>query len=213
MIYRFEHNNKLEQGDILKNLPYFDPFTDGFIEDWVSAIKHPDQGDATIPDAEPISKCGVLLTQSCDIRPENNILFAEIKAYSINIKKPRSRVKKIRKVIRDETRTYFLPADGSIQAPIEFPATVDFRRIFAVPAKLILQDLSIFFVARLKEPAVVILKEKISRFFSRLAFDDVIFFQDGDIAPYIDEFTGETSESVEQALRKVGRTLPDGSSS
>ncbi len=46
-----------------------------------------------------------------------------------------------------------------------------------------------------------------------MAFDDVIFFQDGDIAPYIDEFTGETSESVEQALRKVGRTLPDGSSS
>ena len=205
MIYELSHDGQLEQGDILQNLPFIDPFVSNFMSEWLKLVNGGEElADPIISEIEPIAKIGILLNQSCDIRRENNLVFAEISA----IKNPFSpnsgkKVKQIRKIIRDETRTYYLPISKDI---FEIPHIVDFRRIFTVPAELILQDLDSFFVARLKKPATIILKEKICRFFTRLAFDDVIFFADHELEAYIKE-TNEPTSSIEAALKQVGRHL------
>ena len=88
MIYNIEIPDTLEQGDICQNLPKNTPNQVNFeaIKDqWQIVIKKMEKGD--IPDkifklkVKPIVTNGVILSQSCDIRSDFSILFAELKKF------------------------------------------------------------------------------------------------------------------------------------
>ena len=56
------------------------------------------------------------------------------------------------------------------------PWELDFKMIFFVPPDLIKKNKDLFWKARLKNPGLEVLKGKISRYFTRLAFEECLFF-------------------------------------
>ncbi len=173
--------SSFEQGDIFKDLPIFPQFIndDEKIQVWDTTIS---QINNMILPSEPISfeiypkpTMGILLNQDCDIERAHNLIFAEIKKrddkFSLN---PSKSYNTKLKIIRDETRFHYLPPWDLKENEIT-PWIVDFLSIFLVPIKLIKNNINQYFVTRLNPDVKLIFKDKISRFFTRLAFEDLIF--------------------------------------
>ena len=202
MIYNPETPDVLEQGDICKNLPKITPTQINFSEiesKWIENIK------AILPKT-PISlqsiaspSNGVVLTQSCDIRPGSSILFAQLmerkESFTSDTKR---RLNQIRKILHDETRFHYFPASKTIDF-LNIPKILDFTSLFLVPYEFLHNNLDLFFAARLINDARQVLCEKISRFFTRLAFEDVMFFNDNEILEYI--------KNHEISLDEINKTL------
>ncbi|MHA1168500.1 MAG: hypothetical protein ACTSRU_11805 [Candidatus Hodarchaeales archaeon] len=83
---------------------------------------------------------------------------------------------------------------------------MNFENIFQVPYDIINSNISVFFVARLKSPARKVLCDKISRFFTRLAFEEIIFLTDEEIKARISR-NKITQEEAEEVLKLVDRSL------
>ncbi|MEX2757179.1 MAG: hypothetical protein Q6365_017520 [Candidatus Sigynarchaeota archaeon] len=64
---------------------------------------------------------------------------------------------------------------------LEEPRIIDFKSLFMVPYDSLKKNLKTFFVARLIPDARVVLQEKITRFFTRLAYDESIFLTDAEL--------------------------------
>ena len=63
-----------------------------------------------------------------------------------------------------------------------------------------------FFVARLKQPLNDVLKEKISRFFTRLAFEDIYFYENDEIL-YLVKKGDITKNDVIRNFKIIGRDI------
>ncbi len=77
--------------------------------------------------------------------------------------------------------------------------------IFFVPIDLIKNNKEIFWKARLISPGLEVLKEKISRFFTRLAFEECLFFSKKENEYYI-EFKNKKKEEIMKIRRECGYT-------
>ncbi len=202
LIYIKAHENKLQQGDILDNVPYFELMDDIMQDIWIKELKSEiDPYDYKLP--QPIGVKCILLSQNCDIRKGNKLIFAKIiekTDFSINVRK---RAKQINKIIRNETRTHYLPGSNHIDK-LKHPHLIDFKEIFVVASDMIINNLDLFFIARLKLPAVKILQDKISRFFTRLAYDEEIFYTDEELISRINDNKFSIND-VNKALTSVGR--------
>jgi len=171
----------IEQGDIFKNLPIFPHFIndDEKIQIWnenISRIINNNLPSEPISfEIFPIPSMGILLNQDCDIEKTRYLVFAEIRKGKdkLNLKPLKSFKQKI-KIIRDETRFHYLPPWNSGENENN-PWVVDFLSIFLVPINLIKNNMDQYFVARLTPEFKIIFKDKISRFFTRLPFEDLIF--------------------------------------
>jgi len=145
------------------------------------------------------------LSQSCDIRQGYSILFAELtdlpenKLSVNNIKK---RVKGIRNIIRDETRFYYFPPMEQIEF-FKKPKLLDFKSLFLIPYEFFQNNIQYFYVCRLKEPALKVLIDKITRFFSRLAFEDIMFLNGDEIKFHLGQLSGEDRSNAEMTLREL----------
>ena len=198
MIYDDSVPATLEQGDICHNLPKISvdqafsfktdddfsgsSFWDDFLKNRVSLADSPWQ--LTII---PIITSGVVLSQSCDLRPGNTILFAEIRNNPDQLsQKVRARYRQIHKILRNETRLHYLPASKHIEELSE-PKIIDFKSLFQVPYDVLTKNLKEFFVARIISEARVVLQEKIARFFTRLAYDEPIFLTDDELEGWKEE--------------------------
>ncbi len=173
--------SSFEQGDIFKNLPKFSQFIDDDkkFQAWNANITQ--INNKKLP-SEPLSfeiypkpTMGILLNQDCDIERAHNLVFAEIKKrnekFSSNLSK--SYNSKL-KIVRDETRFHYLPPWDPKENEI-MPWIVDFLTIFLVPIGLIKNNINQYYVTRLNPDIKLIFKDKISRFFTRLPFEDLIF--------------------------------------
>jgi len=207
------------QGDICKNLPRITPdkvsidMKTGLIawEEYLTYLLEPKTASPVKFSVNPIPTIGVLLTQTCDVRKGKNLLFAELTTDYSQLDEIRrmSNVLKIAKkkinIIRQETRFHFFPADKSIPV-LEKLNLLNFENIFQVPYDIINSNISVFFVARLKSPARKVLCDKISRFFTRLAFEEIIFLTDEEIKARISR-NKITQEEAEEVLKLVDRSL------
>ena len=147
----------------------------------------------------------VLLTQTCDARPGSNLVFSTLEQIGYllppNIKKQE---KFIKKMVRDETRFHFFPQDNLFDQ-FKKPNRCEFQNLFLVPYDHIFKNLKRYLHARLKPDATVIFKNKIGNFFTRLAFEDAIFYSDS-LVEYVIKSMKETDiTNMMSALTKVGR--------
>ncbi len=208
MIYLEETPNTLKQGDILQNLPKITPNQINFEEvkeHWLKSInsdKLPEKANYTV---KPSLANGVILSQSCDIRPDFSILFAELKnvpSNRLSSKDLERRIKGIKSIIRDDTRAHYFPPSDKIELFKE-PKLLDFKSLFLLPYDFFEKSLEKYFVARLKDEAQKVLCEKISRFFTRFAFEDIIFFNNNEITFYLDSISDEDKKIAKQILEKL----------
>ena len=170
-----------EQGDIFKNLPIFSKFTDDDekIYAWNASISRINKN---ILPPEPLTfeiypkpTMGILLNQDCDIERTHNLVFAEVKKRNDKFSPNPSKSYNTKlKIIRDETRFHYLPP-WDLKENETMPWIVDFLTIFLVPIKLIKNNINQYFVTRLNPDVKLIFKDKISRFFTRLPYEDLIF--------------------------------------
>ena len=224
LIYETENQNTLLQGDICNNLPRITPESmminiKSGIEVWNEYINYLDSPTTNFPltfTANPIPTLGVLLTQSCDIRKDKNreitpLVFAELTTNCGRLKeiqqidKPLTVARKKINIIRQDTHFHFFPSDPMIGVLKEIHV-LDFRNFFLVPYELLENNISRFFVARLKPPARAVLCDKISRFFTRLAFEELIFLSDEEIKSRIRN-NDITLEEANEILSVVNRSL------
>jgi len=83
---------------------------------------------------------------------------------------------------------------------------IDFRKIFTIPYNVLMNNYDDFFVARLKQPLNDVLKEKISRFFTRLAFEDIYFYENDEIL-YLVKKGDITKNDVIRNFKIIGRDI------
>ncbi len=211
MIYLKDIPKSLEQGDICCNLPKISPTQINFSiikEFWIENIKQAESGIPKKPiilEIQPSLSCGVILTQSCDIRPGSAILFAELRERKEEpfSSKPKGRMNQITKILHTETRFHYFPIDNSIEI-FEVQKVLDFMTLFIIPYDFLKDNIKNFFIARLISDAQQVLREKISKFFTRLAFDDIMFLTNEEIAKYIKK-NKLNSEDVKETLSKFNR--------
>jgi len=220
MFYTLNHEDKIKQGDICCNLPKFLPSdlipektSTPVWDDYLESLR-----ENNIPNVKfsvlPSPKWGVLLTQTCDIenaKEGSSILVAElnkIEDYQ-NIKnlttknKRETHINKIIDMIRDEPAKHYFPELVLINNDILGPWELDFKMIFFIPLDLIKNNKEIFWKARLINPGLEVLKEKISRFFTRLAFEECLFFSKAENESYIELKKRDKKEIIE-IRRKCG---------
>jgi len=202
MLYSLNHEDKIEQGDICYNLPKFLP------SDLISELPSTNVWDNyleslrenNIPNVKfsilPSPKWGVILTQTCDIenaKKGSSILVAELNKIEdhpkfediTSNKKKEKHIDKIIDIIRNEPAKHYFPELRLTNNEILGPWELNFRMIFFVPVDLIKNNKEIFWRARLKSPGLEVLKEKISRYFTRLAFEECLFFSKNENDYYI----------------------------
>lgn len=202
MLYKLEHEDHIEQGDICYNLPKILPSY--LISEipgsstWEKYIENiTTNTDSSVKlSFYPSPTWGVVLSQTCEVENAEegtSIIFAELKycekyqdITTIGRNKSKTYIKSILKLLRYEApSSLYLPKLYADDGKNYGPWKSDFRNIFFVPAKLIENNLNLFWKARLKNPAVEVLKEKIRHFFTRLAFEECIFFSDSETDKYI----------------------------
>ena len=192
MIYDINVPTSLEHGDICHNLPKFS-IDHPQISNDEELIQGLDFWDKflTLQDKNiisqwqvniiPIITTGIILSQSCDIKDESFILFAEVRNNGqIFSQKLPERYNQIRKILRNDTRLHYLPMCKKIE-DLKEPKIIDLKSLFLVPYNLLVKKIDFFFVARLIPEARVVLQEKITRFFTRLAYDEPIFLSDKEL--------------------------------
>ncbi|MHA1791030.1 MAG: hypothetical protein ACTSVI_00205 [Promethearchaeota archaeon] len=206
MIYSKNIPKTLNQGDILENIPKITPNQINFdqINDyWRRSSNSNELPRAGTFQVKPILSNGVILSQTCDLRPGFSILFGEIveipnNVLSSNVKK---RIKTIRKIIRDDTRYHYFPSDSEITF-FKKPKMLSFKSLFFIPFDFFQGNIQDYFVARLKDHALKVLKEKISRFFTRLAYEDVMFLSGDEISTYLSGLSEDDRTVVENTINE-----------
>ncbi|HEY0087717.1 MAG TPA: hypothetical protein VGB37_02670 [Candidatus Lokiarchaeia archaeon] len=216
MIYNTIVPNNLEQGDIYRNLPKITPIQLNLLEIkdiWLKYSKEFEEkevpSDLIRLKVQPIRANGVIISQSCDIRPNNSILFGELKEkkdkFTDNVIK---RINQIDKILYDETRNHYFPSDSSIEI-LKTPKILDLFTFFLVPYEFLKDNIKNFFVARLNPGARVVLCEKISRFFTRLAFERAMYYSDLELKEYLKELSSEELELIRNLFKRIDRKFPD----
>lgn len=215
--YCYKHCNRIEQGDILFNIPKIIP--SNFIsetprtsvwEGYIKNIKIKNESNKNFDFSKlsyfPSPTNGIVLSQTCDIENDKvgTIIFAELNNY-----KRFKEVEAIQILGKDKKEKYFEDLFDHLRfkyPSLHFfpkltidkktlgPFVLDFKNIFFAPLELIKSNLDLFWKARLISPAVVLLKEKIKFFFTRLAFDECIFLSDDETELYIYTFGRDKNE-------------------
>ncbi|MHA1650943.1 MAG: hypothetical protein ACTSYB_12175 [Candidatus Helarchaeota archaeon] len=219
MFYSLKHENKIEQGDICNNLPKFIPSKliseEGTDHVWKNYINSLEKGETPAVKFSilPSPTWGVALTQTCDIenaKKGDSILFAELINYDnyqdinqLSNKKKKKYIDKILDAIRNKPRTHYFPELTINEHERYGPWSLDFSTIFFVPMDLIKDNIDLFWKARLINPAKEVLKEKISRFFTRLAFEECIFFSSDEITYYI-KYRNRDKEKIMRIRSDLG---------
>ena len=219
MFYTLNHKNKVEQGDICCNLPKFLPSDLIYEEEptptvWDNYIKSLRENET--PKVKfslfPSPTWGVILTQTCDIenaKDGSSMLFAElnkIKDYQnfedlTTNRQKKSHINNIIDMIRNVPAKHYIPELILGNNEILGPWELDFKTIFFVPVDLIKNNKEIFWRGGLKSPGLEVLKEKISRFFTRLAFEECLFFSKNENEYYI-EFKERNKEEIMKIRRE-----------
>ncbi len=211
MIYIKEIPDYLNQGDILQNLPKITPNQIDFSkikEEWLKSLNSDKLPKKASYNVRPFLTTGVILSQSCDIRPNSSILFAELKKLPKDKLSPSNlekRIKGIKSIIRDDTRIHYFPPSDEIELFKE-PKLLDFKNLFLIPYEFFTGSLEKYFVARLKNEAQKVLCEKISRFFTRFAFEDIIFLIKDEINFFLDSLSKEDKEIAKKTLENLNLT-------
>ena len=220
MFYTLNHEDKIEQGDICYNLPKFLP--SDLIPEKPSTLVWDNYLESlrenNIPDVKfsvlPSPKWGVILTQTCDIenaKEGSSILVAELNKIEdyqkfediTSNKKKKKRINEIIDIIRNEPAIHYFPELVLNNNDILGPWELAFKMIFFVPIDLIKNNKEIFWKARLISPGLEVLKEKISRYFTRLAFEECLFFSKNENEYYI-EYKNRKKEEIMKIRRKCG---------
>jgi len=221
MFYTLSHKDRVEQGDICYNLPKFLPSDLIYEEEatptvWDNYIKS--LQEKKTPKVKfsvlPSPTWGVILTQTCDIenaKEGSSILFAELNEFEdyhnfndLESEKQRKKhINEIIKIIRREPAKLYFPELKLNNNEILGPWELDFKMIFFVPTDLIKNNKEIFWKARLINPGLEVLKEKISRFFTRLAFEECLFFSKSENEYYI-EYKNKKKEEIMKIRRECG---------
>lgn len=208
MIYIKDIPDTLKQGDILQNLPKITPNQINFDyirENWQKTIISDDLPEKVNYTVKPLLANGVILSQSCDIRPDFSILFAELKelpANNLSLNNIEKRIKRIKAIVRDDTRIHYFPKFDEIEL-FKKPKLLYFKSLFLIPYEFFQGILRNYFVARLKSEAQKVLSEKISRFFTRYAFEDVIFLSNIEVAHYLDSLSDIDKKIAKKTLEKL----------
>ena len=221
MFYTLNHEDKIKQGDICYNLPKFLPSDLIYEEEptptvWDNYIKSLQENKT--PKVKfsvfPSPTWGVILTQTCDIenaKEGSSILFAELNKIEDyqnfedlpSVTQKKKRINKIIDMIRDEPAKHYFPELVLMNNDILGPWELAFKMIFFVPIDLIKNNKEIFWKARLISPGLEVLKEKISRFFTRLAFEECLFFSKAENESYI-ELKKRDKKEIMEIRRKCG---------
>jgi len=163
----------------------------------------------------PSPSWGVILTQTCDIENAKegaSIICAELYSFDnhkeinsiVSNTKKREYIGKIIDKIRCQPAEHYFPEieiknEGNIG-----PLLANFRNTFFVSTDLVKENLDVFWKARLIDPAKEVLKEKISRFFTRLAFDECIFFNGSEIEHYIELIRKKQADNIKKTRKRWG---------
>lgn len=220
MFYTLNHKDKIEQGDICCNLPKFLP--SDLISEEPSKSVWDNYLESLRDNIEPTVKFsllpsptwGVIITQTCDIenaKEDSSILVAElneIEDYQ-DIEALHSKTKKEKYInniidtIRNEPAKHYFPKLKLNDKEIFGPWELNFKMIFFIPIDLVTDNKEIFWKARLISPGLEVLKDKISRFFTRLAFEECLFFSKAENESYI-ELKKRNKEEIMEIRRKCG---------
>lgn len=219
MIYSLDHEDQLKQGDICWKLPMITskqmkyPLGSSKIGDksvwkeYTEYIKEERLTEFKIS-VIPTLVSGTILTQTCDIRKGNDILLGRLLPLfsKTSWPKPQNLPKSITKVLRDETRRHYFPSlpEGITLNEGKGPYYLDLKTLFLLPAEMIIDNMDIYWKARMIEPARKVLCEKIQRYFTRLPFDDILFFTNTEIITWLEQ-KEVTKEEVIKVLKSVGR--------
>lgn len=189
------HDNRLEQGDICVNLPKITPLDlipePGEIG-WEKFIRN---SDVALPEPVKFSiyprpTTGVILSQTCDMSDDEGeggfIICAELTRVPPLLSTPSKNkrldcAKKIWKTLRESPKKHYFPPFDETQGPWE----CSFLTIFTVPLSLVINNLETFWLARLREEGRAVLKDKIATFFTRLAYEECIFYNIDELEYYI----------------------------
>ena len=208
MIYIKEIPDTLQQGDILQNLPKITPNQirfDMIKEHWIKSINSERLPEKVSFKVKPLLANGVILSQSCDIRPNFSILIAELKELPPNKLSPTNiekRIRAIKNIIRDDTRIHYFPPSDEIELFKE-PKLLDFKNLFLIPYEFFQENLEKYYIARLKNEAQKVLCEKIARFFTRFAFEDIMFLKNEEISFYLDFLSDGDKNDAIKTLEKL----------
>lgn len=207
MIYEIVEPTHLQQGDILKDIPKITPHQINFNQlktFWDENLQKDSLPELGRFDVRPILSNGVILSQTCDIRPGFSILFAELKDLPPNklSPNPKKRFRGIKRILRDETRAHYFPPDENIEL-FEEAKLLDFKSLFFLPYEFFEKNLQIYFVVRLKDEALAVLTDKISNFFTRLAYEDLMFLSGEELTHYLESLSEEERNSAQKSIESL----------
>jgi len=194
--YDYDKDFSLKQGDILKNIPYLKL---NFLVKSTYEFDKPrlNQCDKIISEiienGEPIqietflnSTFVILATQDCDIRPEYNLTFFPLKIINPSKKKETRSYFKDR--VRETTRFFYLPKLKKLNFPVIGPFYAILQLPFTIPYDLIEKNLEKCWFARINEYATKVYVAKISHYYTRLPFEELIFAENEEICNYLEEY-------------------------
>ncbi len=209
MFYSITANGRLEQGDVLRNLPKVGARSitttkkQSITQAWSRLASALAEGKSMTVTFTPENVVAVVLSQSCDLREGREVVLAELR--DIDLKGDSDeRVGKIVQILRQNTRYHYFPPIPSSQDMAK-PMLLHLTRTFQVPFEFIMTNLDKLFVARIRDEAREVLKNKIAGYFSRIAFDDVMYLSDEEAAAAVQARGWKLSE-VNEALQRLGRS-------
>ena len=178
-------HKEIKQGDIFKGLPKmtYQHDAENFNE-YVRQIQKQLEGSIGKMCVSLKPTNAVLLTQTCDAIPDSNLDFSALDKIKFSNEFPEKldsntkkgvHIKHVKKVVRDQTRYHFFPQNKLFR---DHSYKCDFRELFFVPYNHVIKHLELYLHARLITEAVTVLQDKIANFFTRLAFEDTMFFPD-----------------------------------
>lgn len=207
----------IRQGDIFKNIPFLSfnlivrrnniiDNTEKIIDEIIES------GQPTLIETYIDSTVCILASQDCDIENDFDLIFLSLEEYE---KRNVENYKQIDDIITQTTREFYLPPIKLDNDKFIGPVKINFFEPIKLPSKLIKNRLKDLRIASLKKPIRDIFIDKLKFFFSRIAMDSIMFYDNSQLQQKIledwknleipPEIKLEKMKEIAYTLKKISR--------
>lgn len=211
---------EIRQGDIFKNIPYYSPdFLMKNLNQDNQEIKNETEnifqeimrnGEVLAVESVIFPTWAILASQDCDIRKDYDLLFFPIVKYK-ELKEQDNKKKFIEDDIREWNRFMFLPKNYIDSSKVG-PFRVLLQNPFYLSYEILEKNIKYCWVSHISDKARKIFLGKITNFFTRLPFDELIFLEFSEIEEYfqikwLDAWNNKEKEFEESANELIDKII------
>lgn len=207
----------IRQGDIFEKIPFLSfnlivrrnniiDNTEKILDEIIET------GQPTLIETYIDSTVCILASQDCDIENNFDLIFLSLEEYE---KHEVENYKQVDEIITQTTREFYLPPIKLEDDKFLGPVKINFFEPIKLPSKLIKNRLKDLRIASLKKPILDIFIDKLKFFFSRIAMDSIMFYDNSQLQQKIladwknseipPEIKLEKMKEIAYTLKKISR--------